>query len=227
MRMRNQNLIVSPSFLSADFADAQNELDKIVSSGVDYLHLDVMDGAFVPNITFGPKFIKDLRSKTDLVFDVHLMIEQPERYIRDFADAGSDIITIHQEATKHLHRALSLIKECGKECGVAINPATPVEMILPILDMVDYVLIMSVNPGFGGQKFIPSTLRKVEYLASIREREGYHFLINIDGGISEKTIGEAAEAGIDMPVSGSAFFKAQDPSEFVDNLISIAAEANR
>ncbi len=225
MDMKENSLLVSPSILASDFSDPVSALEKISQSGADYVHLDVMDGMFVPNITFGPKYIGDLRKRTDLVFDTHLMIMEPERYIRQFAEAGSDIITVHQEATRHLHRCLAMIKEEGKEAGVAINPATPVEEIVPVLDMVDYVLVMSVDPGFGGQKFIRYSSRKIGQLDSIRRREGYQYLINVDGGINENTVHIVAKAGVDMVVTGSAFFSSPDPAAFVENLLETAGGA--
>lgn len=153
---------VSPSILSADFSNLRDEIKKLEKGGADYIHLDVMDGSFVPNITFGAPVIKDIRKVTDLPFDVHLMIDKPERYIRDFVEAGADIITVHQEATTHLHRTIELIKSYGVKAGVALNPATPLDSIEYVLDYIDLVLIMTVNPGFGGQKFIDSTKEKLE-----------------------------------------------------------------
>lgn len=223
--MKGNSLLVSPSMLASDFSDPVSALDRISHSGADYVHLDVMDGMFVPNITFGPKYIQDIRKRTDLIFDTHLMIMEPERYIKQFSAAGSDIITVHKEATRHLHRCLAMIKEEGKEAGVAINPATAVEEIIPVLDMVDYVLIMSVNPGFGGQKFIRYSAKKISQLDMLRRREGYQYLINVDGGINESTVATVAKAGVDMVVTGSAFFSSMDSESFVQNLLETAGRA--
>lgn len=223
--MKNDNLLISPSILAADFSDIVTALDEIRESGTDYVHVDVMDGMFVPNISFGPKFVKDMRKHSDLIFDVHLMIEEPERYIKQFADAGSDIITIHHEATRHTHKAISEIKALGLEAGIAINPGTSVSSISAILPFVDYVLVMSVNPGFGGQSFIEESANKVAELCELRDNEGYNYLINIDGGISEKTIKSVASAGVDMIVAGSAFFSSPDKKGFVENMKRLAEEA--
>lgn len=216
--MLDKQFLISPSLLAADFSIAVEELQSVADSGTDYIHLDVMDGAFVPNITFGPKFIKDIRAKSDLVFDVHLMVDEPERYIKDFIDAGSNIITIHSESTKHIFRALSMIKDGGCECGVAINPGTSVSMIDSLLDYVDYILVMTVNPGFGGQRFIPDTLRKIRALDELRQNNGYKYLISVDGGISMQTIRDVYDAGADMAVIGTAFFRETDRKAFIEKL---------
>ena len=216
--MKRNELSISPSVLASDFSRAAEALTCISDSGCNYVHLDVMDGSFVPEITFGAKLIKDIRRNTNITFDVHLMVERPEDKLDAFIEAGSDIITVHQESTIHLHRVLQRIKSAGIKCGVSIVPSTPVSMILPILDMVDLVLIMTVNPGYGGQKLIQSCLDKVVELRDIREKEDYTYLISVDGGVNLSTVQDVATAGADLAVTGSAFFLSEDKAEFVNKM---------
>ncbi|MDU6090840.1 MAG: ribulose-phosphate 3-epimerase [Staphylococcus lugdunensis] len=199
-----------PSLLSADFSQLNQELHKLEQAGVDGLHFDVMDGQFVPNISVGFPVLEAVRRETNLPIDVHLMIAQPERYIEQFAQAGADFISVHVEATPHIHRALELIKLQNIKAGVVINPGTPVELIKPVLSIVDYVLVMTVNPGFGGQEFIQSCVTKVQQLAELKAINSYDFDIEVDGGINDQTIKLCAEAGASMFVAGSYFFKHHD-----------------
>lgn len=205
------DIYIAPSILSADFAKLGQEVVEAEHSGADWLHVDVMDGHFVPNITFGALVMGAIAPLTKLPLDVHLMIENPERYIPDFAKAGAHLITVHQEACVHLHRVLHMMKEHGVKAGVAINPATPVSSIREVLEDVDLVLVMTVNPGFGGQAFIPSTLRKIRELKELREELGLKNLrIEVDGGISAATAPLVAEAGADVLVAGNAVFGRSD-----------------
>lgn len=206
----------SPSLLAADFSNLREEVKKIKMA--DYLHLDIMDGNFVPNITFGPGLIEDLRPYSDLTFDTHLMIDHPERYIENFAKAGSDIITVHDEATLHTHRLIQQIKNTGCKAGVSLNPATPLDNLEYLLSEIDLVLIMSVNPGFGGQSFIPQILVKIERLATIIEKRGLDVEIAVDGGINQANIQDVVRAGADIIVAGSAIFKTDDPAKALENL---------
>ena len=208
-------LKLAPSILSADFGHLAEDVKKIEEGGADYIHVDVMDGHFVPNISFGAPVMKCLNGKTSLPYDVHLMIENPDRYIDDFVTPQTEYITVHQEACVHLHRTVQNIKSKGVKAGVSINPATPVSTLECILPDVDMVLIMSVNPGFGGQKFIPGALGKVRDLAEVKRTKGLDFVIEIDGGITLDNIGEVMEAGVEMAVAGSAVFKAEDVVERV------------
>ena len=208
-------LKLAPSILSADFGHLAEDVKKIEEGGADYIHVDVMDGHFVPNISFGAPVMKCLNGKTSLPYDVHLMIENPDRYIDDFVTPQTEYITVHQEACVHLHRTIQNIKSKGVKAGVSINPATPVSTLECILPDVDMVLIMSVNPGFGGQKFIPGALGKVRELAEVKRTKGLDFVIEIDGGITLDNIGEVMEAGVEMAVAGSAVFKAEDVVERV------------
>lgn len=203
-------LKLAPSILSADFGHLAEDVKKIEEGGADYIHVDVMDGHFVPNISFGAPVMKCLNGKTGLPYDVHLMIENPDMYIEDFVTPQTAYITVHQEACTHLHRTVQNIKSKGIKAGVSINPATPVSTLQCILPDVDLVLIMSVNPGFGGQKFIPGALEKVRELAEIKRSENLDFVIEIDGGITLDNIKEVMEAGVEMAVAGSAVFKADD-----------------
>ncbi len=203
--------ILAPSLLSADFSRLGEEMDLLDESLCDYIHLDIMDGHYVPNISFGPGLIKALRPRTKKVFDVHLMITEPERYFQDFAQAGADLITIHTDATIHLHRSLQEIKDLGLKAGVALNPGQSLEEIKYVLEDVDLVLIMSVNPGFGGQSFIPSALEKIKDLKALRDQKGLNFLIEVDGGIKLDNAKELLEAGADVLVSGSGVFKEDNP----------------
>lgn len=203
-------LKIAPSILAADFSKLAEEVKCVDSLRADYIHIDVMDGHFVPNITLGPGIVKCLRPHTNLPFDVHLMIENPDQYIKEFKDAGADIITVHVEACRHLHRTLQLIKQYDMQCGVVLNPHTPLEMIKHVLHDVDWILIMSVNPGFGGQAFIPDTLSKVATLNQWRQEQNLSYIIEVDGGVNEETARLCETAGADVVVAGSAVFNAAD-----------------
>jgi ribulose-phosphate 3-epimerase len=210
-----RRVLIAPSVLSADFGHLARATRAVAEMGGDFVHLDVMDGHFVPNLTFGPKAVADLRPVTPLPFDVHLMIEHPERWTDRFIDAGADWLTIHLEAAVHAQRTLCAIRGRGKRPGVSIVPATPAEALSEVLDDVDLVLVMTVNPGFGGQPLIPRTLRKVETLAGVRAARHLAFLIEVDGGINRDTARSAIEAGADILVTGSAVFEAEDPAREV------------
>lgn len=199
-------LELSPSLLSADFTNLKSDIEVLDKSGVKYLHLDVMDGMFVPNISFGPMIIKQLRPLTNMVFDVHLMIEDPDRYVQSFKDAGADILTVHYEACKHLHRTISYIKSLGMKAGVSLNPATNIDVLDYVLEDLDLVLVMSVNPGFGGQSFIPSALDKIKNLKEKIKERNLNVIVEVDGGVKTTNVKDVVEAGADLIVSGSDVF---------------------
>lgn len=207
--------IIAPSILSADFANMAQAAENISAWGGDCVHFDVMDGHFVPTITFGPAMCKAIRKHTELPIDVHLMVERPQEFIRPFADAGADIITFHVEAEKHIHRTLQLIKQTGCRAGVVLNPASPIELAEYVLDSCDLVLLMTVNPGAGGQKFISGVLKKIEKLSQIRTACGLTFDIEVDGGINPETAALCRQAGANMLVAGNSVFSSADPAETI------------
>ena len=206
---------LAPSILSADFARLLEDVKKVEEAGCEYLHIDVMDGHFVPNITLGPGIVKSLRKDVNMVFDTHLMIENPDNYIKDFVDAGSDLIVVHQEACRHLHRTIQNIKSYNVKAGVALNPATPIETIKHVLEDVDMVLIMTVNPGFGGQSFIESTIEKIQELKKLIDEKNLNVDIQVDGGIKPNNIDKVVKAGANIVVAGSAIFNSDDIAQTV------------
>jgi ribulose-phosphate 3-epimerase len=216
---------LAPSILSADFAHLAEQVQAVAEGGATVLHVDVMDGHFVPNITIGPPVVASVRKATSLPLDCHLMIENPDQYIPAFVDAGADWISVHQEACVHLNRTLELIHSQGAKPGVVINPATPVETLTEVLDVVHHVLVMSVNPGFGGQKFIPSSLEKARRLALLRTARNASFRIEMDGGIAPDTIAGAVRAGVEVLVAGNAVFGKGNPRENTERLLKLATEA--
>lgn len=203
-------MLIAPSILSADFANLERDVKRAEEAGAKYIHIDAMDGNFVNNLTLGPNVVQAIRPHTKLPLDCHLMVEDPEKLISSFAKAGADIISIHVEATKHIHGALQMIRNEDVAAGVVINPGTPVEAIKAVLGDVDLVLVMTVNPGFGGQSFIESTVSKISELNRLREEKGYDFLIEVDGGITDKTIKKCYQAGADIFVAGSYIYGAKD-----------------
>jgi ribulose-phosphate 3-epimerase len=209
---------IAPSILSANFAELGKEIKDVENGGADYIHIDVMDGHFVPNITMGPMVVKAIRPLTELPLDVHLMIENADQYIEAFADAGADYITVHVEAAPHLHRTIQLIKSKGVKAGVVLNPATPADWIKPILQDIDMVLLMTVNPGFGGQSFIPSVVPKIKQIRSWADEVNPSLEIEVDGGINPETAAICAEAGADVFVAGSAIYNQADRGAAIEDL---------
>jgi ribulose-phosphate 3-epimerase len=216
---------LAPSILSADFAHLSEQVDAAVRGGGTVIHVDIMDGHFVPNLTLGPVVVSSLRKATELPLDCHLMIERPDEFISEFAEAGADWISVHQEVCRHLNRTLNLIRSHDMAAGVVVNPATPVETLSEVLDLVDHVLVMSVNPGFGGQKFIPGAVHKIRRLAEWRAQARLNFRIEVDGGIDLDTVGEVVRAGAEILVAGSAVFAHGDPADNAQKLLKAAREA--
>jgi ribulose-phosphate 3-epimerase len=211
---------ISPSILSADFANLGQEVEAITKAGADMIHLDVMDGHFAPNITIGPNVIKALRPHSNLPFDVHLMIAPVDRYIQDFADAGADILTVHPESGPHIHRTLQMIRDCGCKAGLALNPGTPIEHVKNLMDNVDLILVMTVNPGFGGQNFIHSQLEKIHQVRQLIDQSGKSILLEVDGGITSETAPLAIRAGANVLVAGTAVFKSKD---YTGNILALSS----
>jgi ribulose-phosphate 3-epimerase len=216
---------LAPSILAADFARLAEQVRDAAEGGASVVHVDIMDGHFVPNLTVGPPLVRSLRKATNLPLDCHLMIENPDQFIPELAEAGADWISVHQEACRHLNRTLHLIKSGGCLAGVVINPATPVETLTEVLDIVDYVLVMSVNPGFGGQKFIPAALRKMRRLAELRSQRRLGYRIEVDGGVALDTVGDVVRAGAEILVAGNAVFGNGDPTRNAEALLKVATEA--
>jgi len=216
---------LASSILSADFAHLADQVRSATEGGAAVIHVDIMDGHFVPNLTIGPPVVKSLRRATDLPLDCHLMIENPDEFIPVFIEAGADWVSVHQEATRHLNRTLHLIRSHGAQAGVVINPATPVDALTEVLDIVDYVLVMSVNPGFGAQKFLPNSLHKMRKLAQIRAERGLNYRIEVDGGIALETVAEVVRAGAEILVAGNAVFGNGDPKTNAQRLLKAATEA--
>jgi ribulose-phosphate 3-epimerase len=216
---------LAPSILSADFARLGEQVHAAAEGGASVIHVDIMDGHFVPNLTIGPPVVKSLRKVTELPLDCHLMIENADDFIPAFADAGVNWMSVHQEACRHLNRVLHHIKDHGCLAGVVINPATPVDTLSEVLDIVDYVLVMSVNPGFGAQKFIPSTLHKMRRLAEIRRQRGWNYRIEVDGGVALDTVADVVHAGAEILVAGNAVFGKGDPKNNAEALLKAATEA--
>jgi ribulose-phosphate 3-epimerase len=216
---------ILPSILSADFSRLGDDIAKVERAGISILHLDVMDGHFVPNLTIGPPVVKSIRKITRLTLDVHLMISDPDRFAPIFIEAGADQVSVHQEVCPHLDRTIRMIQSEGAKAGIVLNPSTPVSTLADVLDIADYVLIMSVNPGFGGQRFIPNALRKVRRLDAWRKESGLQLPIEIDGGINMENLGDVVRAGVDWVVAGSLVFHSEDPEATVRQMQQIAREA--